>query len=246
MRADMNKVIVERPRSGWRIKTRRQRLKEPDDLPSKVGVRRYAELTQTRSKHLNEHLGPLKRYLGRQRGRPWNKVHGEIRAVLDTRNEVQAHILSHLENFIAIRVHVDRKGRWLAMSSWDMTSTPDQWRQALYVDPHDGIIKETEKLRRKLRVKKRRPRADTLEAEKGIVLDSANELHRWDGICYHFKLAEIASSVPNDTPHRWIMIAKEPASPRYGPAKEFFWRRIVTKRQLGKAELKKYGLRNDP
>ena len=65
MRSDMSKVLVERPRHGWRLKTRRNRLARADDLPTKIGVRRYAEVTDTCSKYPNEHLRSLAEYSGR-------------------------------------------------------------------------------------------------------------------------------------------------------------------------------------
>src|SRR5690242_7166676 len=76
MRPDMHKVIVERPRFGgsWARKGRLPR--DLESLKAKEGMRlRYQE----RWKEFNDHLGPLRRYLRKQVGRPWNKVYSELR-----------------------------------------------------------------------------------------------------------------------------------------------------------------------
>ena len=81
MRSDMAKVIVERPRIGSSMRGKSkgyrrslQRL-DHETLPSKEGIKRRH---LGHRKWLNEHLGPLRRYLDSQVGRPWNKVFSEI------------------------------------------------------------------------------------------------------------------------------------------------------------------------
>jgi hypothetical protein len=81
MRSDMAKVIVERPRKkgrAWRkpkgFLREQQKLFE-EGLPFREGIKRC---WQGHTKYLNEHLGPLRRYLDSQVGRPWNKVFSEI------------------------------------------------------------------------------------------------------------------------------------------------------------------------
>jgi hypothetical protein len=48
-------------------------------LPTHEGLRRAQSLRGDR-KQMNESLGPLRRYLERQVGRPWNKVYAENNA----------------------------------------------------------------------------------------------------------------------------------------------------------------------
>jgi hypothetical protein len=107
------------------------------------------------SKWLNENLQPLRRYLERQLGRPWNKVNSEMRACIDTGNEVQAHVLTHLEQFLL------RKVTMVEPSAKAPCGLLNDFRPVrpgqLYVDPDDGIIKRA---RRKLRGAPDRPRTD--------------------------------------------------------------------------------------
>src|SRR5579863_7981919 len=107
MRSDMHKVIVERPRllrARWENKKTALRLTKQqsaqamdaaDDYDS--GPRRAP--SRRHEKWLNENLAPLRRYLMRQVGRPWDKVYGEIRKTIDTRSAAGLHVLQHLEGY---------------------------------------------------------------------------------------------------------------------------------------------------
>jgi hypothetical protein len=99
MRDDMARVIVERPRipDHRRRKGRDQPL---EDLPAHEGMRR-PHLLNGEGKTLNENLRPLRRYLDRQVGRPWNKVYADIAANLRVDNTVQQHVRDHLRDFVA-------------------------------------------------------------------------------------------------------------------------------------------------
>lgn len=107
MRADMAKVIVERPRKkghswnkpkGYQRQLRRLGV---DGSPSREGIKAR---WQGRTKDLNEHLGPLRRYLDSQVGRPWDKVFAEICACIDRASAVQDHVRDHVEAYVATHV----------------------------------------------------------------------------------------------------------------------------------------------
>lgn len=88
-------------------------------------------------KSLNENLAPLKRYLLKQVGRPWNKVYSEICQNINVTNTVQAHIRQHLPDFVALHVVlIDKK-----------PYSRQRWRGGLhpvweptYVHPVTGIL----------------------------------------------------------------------------------------------------------
>ncbi len=93
------------------------------------------------SKRLNENLSPLRRYLEKQVGRPWNKVYSEISAVLRADSTVQKHVRDHLWDFVKLHpqtVHLSvypREGGRIREET--------AWPQPLYVDPKDGILKRS-------------------------------------------------------------------------------------------------------
>jgi hypothetical protein len=155
MRPDMAKVIVERPRYGsWMrgaskgYRRALQRMGE-DGLPHREGIkRRYRGGT----KSLNEHLGPLRRYLDAQVGRPWDKVFSEICAHIDRASAVQDHVRDHVAQYVVTHVVLidgvpcsgdgDRNyGKPLHHSPWG------RW----YVCPRTGILR-----RIKARVRRQR------------------------------------------------------------------------------------------
>ncbi|MFX8308882.1 hypothetical protein ABTL21_19880, partial [Acinetobacter baumannii] len=80
----------ERPRYGG-IWTRKGRPVPFDQLPSKQGMQR-PYLERGAYKDLNENLGPLRRFLERQVGRPWNDVYSEIARNLRVTSTVQQHV----------------------------------------------------------------------------------------------------------------------------------------------------------
>src|ERR1700679_60482 len=105
MRADMYKVIVERPRRGKEGDAVAARLRRDFDGPMRLGMRAGYGY-----RSLNENVAPLRRYLHAQSGRPWNEVVSEICGDIERRNRVQQHIHKHIRDFIAIEVEV-REGR---------------------------------------------------------------------------------------------------------------------------------------
>ncbi len=56
-----------------------------------------------KTKWLNENLAPLKRFLGKQVGRPWDKVYSEIAENLKPTSTVQQHVRDHIEDFVALK-----------------------------------------------------------------------------------------------------------------------------------------------
>jgi hypothetical protein len=175
MRSDMAKVIVERPRRGSGAATKRKGYEREltkagaDNLPRREGMKRRGGGT----KEFNEHLGPLRRYLQANVGRPWNKVYAEICANIDRGNVVQKHILTHVFDYVATHVvllegvpcHGD--GRWYGQ--------PIQWGwTAFYVCPRSGLL-------RQLPRRSRKRRTTIVEDHKHVRLDAQQVCIQFDG-----------------------------------------------------------------
>jgi hypothetical protein len=141
MRDDMHKVLCEHPRGGWRGK-RRGRYRGPlEDAPRREPVSR----TRGGSKWLSENLGPLRRWLLAQTGRPWNAVYGELRRHIHPGNAVQLHIWEHAQHYVAQRVElVDRKP-YHVVGDWEYWSgrPVNARRSPVYVCPETGILRPT-------------------------------------------------------------------------------------------------------
>ncbi len=151
MREDMFKVIVTRPRWGHRHAPRsKMRYDKCPDRQHVTGRRMMQEAGH--AKHLNENLAPLKRFLHKQKGRKWDDVFSEICQHLDTGSTVKMHVREHLQDFIYYNTKSKPDGSIFGTSRWGGYSQPTDWYAELYVDPKDGIIKETRKLCKKLNV----------------------------------------------------------------------------------------------
>jgi hypothetical protein len=151
MRADMGKVLVERPRlGGWRFASRpakgyakrlRKCLDAGDSPPAREGMKqRHGHGT----KHFNEHLAPLRRFLDSNVGRPWNKVYSEICRHVDRGNVVQKHILTHLFDYVAVHtVLIDgepcRGDGWGYGRPLRSSHRYYQW----YVCPKSGLLRRS-------------------------------------------------------------------------------------------------------
>ena len=146
MRSDMAKVIVERPRKkggAWeKPKGYQRRLRQygDDGAPQREGMKRRWEGGR---KYLNEHLGPLRRYLNSQVGRPWNKVFAEICAHINRSLAVQDHVRDHVDDYVAVHVlwidGVPCNGEGGGAYGRPLHQTPYRpW----YVCPKSGLLKK--------------------------------------------------------------------------------------------------------
>lgn len=183
MRADMAKILVERPRlgAGKRARVYRQLLREDraDLLPVREGMGRCHSFSAP-TKQLNENLAPLRRFLRSRLGRPWDQVHREIMQHVSFENAVQQHILQHLWQYVERHVEII-DGRPVAKirSRW--------WRADLhaefYVDPATGLLRENDHYRMRYR--------PTAEPARFLAIDADHQIHRIDGIWYELTLSPI-------------------------------------------------------
>ncbi len=142
MRSDMAKVIVERPRLGSRSPSRKKGYRKflqsmpVDELPY---VEPMLGRWKGREKWLNEHLGPMRRFLRSNIGRPWNKVHQDLCEHVSFDNAVQGHVLAHIYDYVHLHVEVIDKASVYPKHGWRRRRKLDV--NSMYVCPHSGILK---------------------------------------------------------------------------------------------------------
>ncbi len=78
------------------------------------------------------------------------KVYAEICATIDSRSSVKQHVRDHIDDLIVTRVSMARHGTLMGHAWWGRPMPLHECGQELYVDPHDGIVNQTARLRRKL------------------------------------------------------------------------------------------------
>jgi hypothetical protein len=146
-----------------------------DDLPTREGMRR-PHILSGEPKSLNENLAPLRRYLERQVGRPWNKVYSEIARHLRSDNTVQQHVRDHIADYVAVNPRWSYRRGYL-------------WYQRLYVDSKDGLLKRTDRMP-EVKAHRRASKLPPQQAER-IHLSADRELRRVDGHWYEIRLASL-------------------------------------------------------
>lgn len=142
MRPDMAKVLCEHPRGGWRGKRRSRWRGALEDAPRREPISRHRGGT----KWLSENLGPLRRWLLAQVGRPWNLVYSELRARIDPGSAVQLHIWQHAQEYVARDVEVRRGRPYHAVGSEPslrLGGVVNARRSPVYVCPSTKILRRT-------------------------------------------------------------------------------------------------------
>lgn len=203
MRADMGKVLVERPRVGraraqsWPGKGYRKRLRKRLDAGDAPPPREGMKASYNGNlKHFNEHLGPLRRFLDANIGRPWDKVYSEICQFVDRGNVVQKHILTHLFQYVATKValvngepcHGERG--WGARYGDPLRATHD--RNQWYVCPKSGLLRKSKYVPRARRKKPEPPRNFKLNNKQVCVERNGH----WELI----SVALVTKADPRDVP----------------------------------------------
>jgi hypothetical protein len=139
----MAKVLVERPRGGFRG-TGKGYLKElqrtpQEDQPSREGIKARARGDR---KWFNDHLGPLRRLLLSNVGRPWDIVYSEIcrgtRAGFPVREHFLLHVYQYVETKVVLIDGVPCRGDGPGYGT-PLTNFAGQY---LYVCPISGLLKK--------------------------------------------------------------------------------------------------------
>ncbi|MGY3582304.1 hypothetical protein ACVIGB_000771 [Bradyrhizobium sp. USDA 4341] len=209
MRADMAKVIVERPRRHDGC-CRKGRLVDLDDLPSRIGMRRDRR-EHGGWKELNENLAPLRRFLHKQVGRRWNDVYSEIAANLRVDSTVQQHVRDHVEDFVDIH---GQEERWITVFRAGGVSERVRvapWKE-LYVDPADGILKHDDQKRNRRAERRRRERERPVTT---IKLGDLRELKLIEGVWFEVEYAPLPAPQYREYPDIRAIRARpwDPKSP---------------------------------
>jgi len=151
MRADMAKVIVERPRFGSRLPSRKKGYRKfVQRVPLEDQPQREPMLGRWKGcqRNLNEHLGPMRQFLRSNIGRPWNKVHKDLCEHVSFNNPVQAHVLTHVYQYVNQHVEVmDSAHVVLVFPAWAYGHRLGPGE--MYICPRTGLLKAVRPDRRR-------------------------------------------------------------------------------------------------
>lgn len=239
MRWDMYEVIIERPRGGrgWgRSAKGRERMRDRLD-PEQAAQREPISMHRGGSKHLNENLAPLRRFLVRRVGRPWDEVYAEICATLRPDSAVQKHVLDHLRDMVYTRV-VEKDGALFEHGRRGVRSLPEHYRRwaPVYVCPDTGVLKRVPAP----------PKVAPPKRLDVVPIDAGAQYRRIDGVWYRVTLSPVPETIGFDDPSYDVVLGRYlrnlgPSWSRSARLHEQYGRGdryASAKRQIGKRELR--------
>lgn len=207
-------------------------------------------------KELNENLSPLWRFLHSRVGQYWDDVYSEIREHLSPKNAVQMHVVQHLKAQVVESTYLGENGRVYQYSEYvspqrELTPLDEPVPYSLfYVHPVNG----------KLCKSPRKSRKEKNPKEKNkIKLTELRQYRLIDGIWYVVEFEKISPKLGVKLPY--FSRSKQYKTEQFAPVLDYAWVsdcifpygisngvrereygycniRAISKRQLGKRELK--------
>ena len=142
MRNDMAKVVTERPRRGhdrpskkWGRRLHPAEYELDDHGSNRAPIARRRQYGSS-WKEFSDRLGPLRRFLRKQVGRPWDKVWSEITWTLDSRSLTGQHIFDHIRWEVEREAWIGEDGRLYHKRRWGSIQRLD----GIYVHPVTGLL----------------------------------------------------------------------------------------------------------
>jgi hypothetical protein len=257
MRADMQKVLTERPRTkSWEERRKTAGKVRIADLNEDLDDEREVSRVPTSRrrvyqdyKEFTDHIMPLKRYLKSQVGRLWNDVWSDMCAVLDRRSTTGNHVFEHIRWEVELNtVMVDGKvHHYIGGSGVTGPVT------GLYVHPTTGILCRAPE--RDFGFRRRKADANKIRLDQGLYLICL------DGIWYEahyerFETRPLLLDLKEYWQHNYRVIEETERwtweeRKLIGNRVHYFQRHERTvyyvvrhKRQLSSKELRRHGLSN--
>jgi hypothetical protein len=127
-RKKMKKVLTERPRKSGGTRpahsiSNKVNVNDIDisdiddlfDLEDKVTTPPLSPAEEfgysAKKYNLSDHIKPLERFLHKQVGRPWDKVHSELVEQVPQDGTLNQHVWGHINDFVNVHTHLDGKRR---------------------------------------------------------------------------------------------------------------------------------------
>jgi hypothetical protein len=214
MRNDMAQLLVEHPRhkAGELYREHRRRAnREPEEAPLKQGMRRpYFE-----RKQFGEFFAPVKGYLRKSVGRPWDKVFSELSASLHGGGAVVDHVKIHvLRDFVILQpAWHDGVACYPPHSFSGFRSKPTpivrRFNDGLYVD-RQGILRQAPV------EPSRKPRKSK---PIGIVIDTHSAYYKIDAVWYRVWFKPLPAAGPDMVPMYDLVLKSWVRCKHYPPTK---------------------------
>ncbi len=192
MRSDMGKVITERERArSWLPSSKDGKAVRwdghdgnYDNQPKRAKISAHGQYGWE-TKEFTDVLGPLKGYIQKNVGRPWNKVYSEMCKFLDKGKLTHAHVFTHVYQWVGRNVILCEDGAYREpheMQSWRSSYAPD-----FYVHPKTGILRKNKRVKESKQEAVERRKKEARERDQ-IDLADGSCYRRIDDIWYRLKV----------------------------------------------------------
>ena len=235
----MHKVVIERPRHGRSWARSRPRPKPPFEDSARF---ESIKARHTRRKWFSDLLGPLRRWLQSQVGRPWNEVYSEACAVIKPDSPIRAHVKTHLLEFVERNTFM-HEGEVCVLDTGYLgkpvpVSENGRCRSLFFVHPETGLLLPSPRLSKRVwRARDPNPPVTIHWIRKGVALQQIR------GLWFECRFED----VPVDIRFRAYDHALERVVTRGELTRHDKEYCLCTlKRQLSKHELRHFGFRNAP
>ena len=149
MRSDMGRVVIERPRAGSsnespKVRHFPGRIDEEGDFDGLTRLPSSANkingfVPRIPDKSFTDVLGPLRRYLHKNVGRPWDKIYSEATASLKSGGWGVHHVFTnHFLGEVDRTVYEDETGALVSLSHSNRFGRLPVW--GFYVHPRTGLL----------------------------------------------------------------------------------------------------------
>jgi hypothetical protein len=182
MKEFFQKLLTEQERAGSSMPSAKwgRRVKPEPDSEYENEIGGFVPWSRHRNqdnKSLTDVLSPLRGYLRKNIGRPWNEVYSEICWGMDKRSTTGAHIFTHLWQYVERNTWMGEDGKVYYWSGGGgRPSRVDEW----YVHPRTGILCYERNYRRY-----RKPERDEPNISGEIEIEVGKSYERIKGIWYY-------------------------------------------------------------
>ncbi|MEH1785751.1 MAG: hypothetical protein V7K67_28555 [Nostoc sp.] len=178
----LSEIVIERPRGGMRISLKKvtgfkkQLYKITQDAIQDGLLNPYLIKPINKSKHLSDHLGPLRRFLRSQVGQPWNDVYSKLCQRLDPNTMAGKHVIDHVWGYVERYVEIIDGGFYSKPYRGYRSQLDTNHRDRFYIHPETGILCGAEKVPRK---QKQKPEQTDI-----VIIDNYHQYHKLNEIWY--------------------------------------------------------------
>jgi hypothetical protein len=190
MRSDMSRIVHDSYRYGGGLVTKPGRgPRNIEDVAVREGIRTPHKDGWGRSmKEQRLHASPLRRFLEKQVGRPWNEVFSELSRTFDSRSPINRSVLERFDNWVTTKHLYEENGQVMEAAPYMREPSPVT---GLYVHPRTGLLLRSTAKSWKQIYREQSAARQAKEAANERVVSKTKKLLKVDGLWFMVEFAPV-------------------------------------------------------